>query len=139
MAIVIESGINLGPGIDIGAGSGPAPSGDNVVGYAEMPPPVTPGVALQDNSATVNGSTGFTINDDSLTGIAITGLNASNDVWFAANFTAVPGFYSCSWGPGSTTSSSLINVVTLSPGNIVFFIQGQTGPATYNYPFTFDL
>lgn len=138
--IVIQGGIDIGPGINIGSGTAPPPpSGDNVTGYAQMNPPIIPGNQLEDGTATINGTTGFTINDDGATGIAITALDASNDAWFAANYTSVPDFYSCSWGPGSTVSSSLIQVINLAPGVIVFFVQGQTGPATYNYPFTFGL
>jgi hypothetical protein len=140
MAIVIESGINLGPGIDIGAGSSPGPSPDpgvdNVMGYAEMNPPVIAGVQTEDPTATINGTTGFTINDDNFTGIAISGMTASNQNWVNANYTT-NNYYTCTWGPGSTVVSSSIYVVTTS-GTLVFFVQGQTGAATYNYPFTFS-
>jgi hypothetical protein len=147
MPIVIESGIDIGPGISIGAGGspgpGPSPGSNNVTGYNEMNPPVVPGSQLEDPTATVNGSTGFTINDDTMTGIAIPDITASNQVWFAANYTVVPGTYNVTWGPGSTVASSVINVVqvpTSWPGGpIVFFVQGQSGPATYNYPFTFSV
>lgn len=136
--ILIGSGINFGGGITVGSGApAPAPGVNNITGYLEMSPPIFPGTQLQDPTATINGTTGFTINDDTLTGVAIPALTASNDAWFAANYT-VPGFYTCTWGPGSTVASSAINVITLSPGQIVFFIGGQTGPATYNYPFTFS-
>lgn len=141
MAIVIEGGIDIGAGINIGAGGspGPGPSGvDNVVGYAEMPPPVGAGSTLEDPTATVNGSVGFTINDDTKTGIAITGLTASNDAWFAANYLTVPGTHTVTWGPGSTVASSSIFVVQLTSPGLVFYVQGQSGPATYNYPFTFS-
>ena len=140
MAIVIEGGINIGPGITIDPSSGPSPgpSGvDNIVGYNEMPPPVTPGGTLEDSTATINGSTGFTINDDTKTGVAISGLTASNEAWFTANYPTVPGTYTCTWGVGSTVASSPILVVQFNPGFLVFYIQGQSGPATYNYPFTF--
>jgi hypothetical protein len=138
MPIVIENGIGIGPGISIGAGGapGPAPGSNNVVGYSEMPPPVTPGTTLEDPTATVNGSTGFTINDDSLTGVAITALTASNQAWIAANYPN-PGTFTISFGPGSTVPSTTIFVTVLSGSTIVFQIQGQVGPATYNYPFTF--
>ena len=140
MAIVIESGINLGPGIDIGAGSSPGPSPDpgvdNVMGYAEMNPPVIAGVQTEDPTATINGTTGFTINDDNFTGIAISGMTASNQNWVNANYTT-NNYYTCTWGPGSTVVRSSIYVVTTS-GTLVFFVQGQTGAATYNYPFTFS-
>ena len=65
MSITIAGGISLGAGIALGAGGpSPSPGANNVVGYSEMPPPVTPGGTLQDNTATVNGSIGFTINND---------------------------------------------------------------------------
>lgn len=116
---------------------------DNVVGYSQMNPPVVPGSQLEDSSATINGSTGFTINDDGSTGIAIPGLTASNVNWFIANYPTVPGTYTCTWGPGSTVASSSINVVQVPSswpgGDLVFFVQGQTGAATYNYPFTFGV
>ena len=137
MPIIIENGIGIGPGISIGSGTGGGTPGiDNVVGYLEMPPPVTPGVTLEDPTATVNGSTGFTINDDSLTGVAITALTASNQAWIAANYPNI-GTYTIAFGPGSTVPSTTIFVVVLSGAQIVFYIQGQVGPATYNYPFTF--
>lgn len=137
MPIVVENGINIGPGISIGdgGGPGPGPSGfDNVFGYLEMNPPIIPGNQLEDSSATINGSTGFTINDDTATGVAVTAMTVSNDNWITTNYPST-GTYSCTWGPGSTVASSTINVVQLS-SPFVFFIQGQSGPATYNYPFT---
>jgi hypothetical protein len=137
MPIVIENGIGIGPGISIGSGTGGGTPGvDNVVGYSEMPPPVTAGGTLEDPTATVNGSTGFTINDDSLTGVAITALTASNQAWIAANYPNI-GTFTIAFGPGSTVPSTTIFVTVLSGAQIVFFIQGQVGPATYNYPFTF--
>lgn len=143
MSITIAGGISLGAGIALGAGGpSPSPGANNVVGYSEMPPPVTPGGTLQDNTATVNGSIGFTINNDTLTGIAVTGLTLSNVNWFQANYITVPGIYTVTWGPGSTVASSSIQVVqvpsTWPGGMLVFYVQGQTGPATYNYPFTFS-
>lgn len=142
MTITIEGGINIGPGITIDPSSGPGPAPnpgvDNVVGYSEMDPPIVPGQQLEDGTATINGTTGFTINNDTATGVAIPGLTASNQAWFAANYLTVPGTYTCTWGPGSTVASSSINVIQLSGSTIVFFIQGQSGAATYNYPFTFS-
>ena len=139
MSITIASGIQVGPGISLGGGSGGGTPGvDNVIGYAEMPPPVTPLGTLEDPTATVNSPTGFTINDDTKTGIAISGLTASNQAWFAANYLTVPGTYTCTWGPGSTVSSSSINVGQLTGSLLVFRVIGQTGAATYNYPFTFS-
>lgn len=148
MSITIASGITLGAGIAVGSGTpgpgpGPSPGTDNVVGYNQMDPPVVPGQQLEDGSATINGSTGFTINDDNYTGVAIPGITSSNVNWFNANYPTVPGTYTCTWGPGSTVASSNIFVVqkpgTWPGGPIVFYIQGQTGAATYNYPFTFGV
>ena len=140
MAIVVENGITVGPGISIGAGgAAPGPSGvDNVLGYAEMNPPIVPGNQLEDPTATINGSVGFTINDDTKTGVAVTALTVSNDNWISTNYITVPGTYTCSYGPGSTVASSSI-IVTQASTSLVFFIQGQSGPATYNYPFTLGL
>jgi len=146
MTITIESGINIGPGIALGGstpGPGPSPGANNIIGYSEMPPPVTAGGTLEDPTATVNGSTGFTINDDNFTGIAISNITLSNQTWLAANYTVVPGTYNVTWGPGSTVASSSITVTAVPgtwPGTpFVFFVDGQTGPATYNYPFTFSV
>jgi hypothetical protein len=136
MAIVIEGGIDVGGGIDIGGtGGGGTPGVNNVTGYTEMPPPVTAGGDLQDVTATINGSTGFTINNDAATGIAIQALSVSNQTFFSTYGT---GTKTCTWGAGSTVASSTINVSTNSGANLVFFVVGQTGAATYNYPFTFS-
>ena len=134
--IAIGPGISIGGGIFMGAGSGGGTPGvNNVTGYNEMPPPVTAGTTLQDPSATINSPPGFTINDDTLTGIAITALSASNQAFFATYGT---GTKTVTWGAGSTVASSTINVITNSGASLVFFVQGQTGAATYNYPFTFS-
>ena len=139
--IIFGSGITVGAGIGLGAGTpgpGPSPGTNNVVGYSEMPPPVTAGGTLEDGTATINGSTGFTINNASATGVAINGLSVSNEAFFATYGT---GTKTCTWGPGSTVASSTITVVTNNPSGFpqfVFFIQGQSGAATYNYPFTFS-
>ena len=139
MTIIIEGGIDIGLGVALGGGApGPSPGTNNVVGYSEMPPPVTAGGTLEDGTATINGSTGFTINNASATGIAINGLTASNETFFLTYGT---GTKTCTWGPGSTVASSTITVVTNNPSGFpqfVFFIQGQSGAATYNYPFTFS-
>ena len=135
--IAIGEGINIGAGIFMGAGSGGGgtPGVNNVTGLAEMNPPVVAGNQLEDPTATINSPTGFTINDDTKTGVAIGALSASNQAFFATYGT---GTKTCTWGPGSTVASSTINVGTNSGATLVFFIQGQTGAATYNYPFTFS-
>jgi len=142
----MTAGINLLGGMQFeggstmsGDGSGGGTAGiDNVIGYSEMPPPVTPIGTLEDGTATINSPIGFTINDDTRTGIAIQGLTASNEAWFAANYLTVPGTYTCTWGAGSTVASSSITVGQVTGSIIVFNVLGQSGPATYNYPFTFN-
>ena len=142
--ITITGSVTINQGVTIG-GVPPSPSGDNVIGYNEMSPPVIAGNQLQDGSATINGSTGFTINNPSTTGVAVPACTSNNITWFNSNYTVVPGLYNCTWGPGSTVASSSIQVVQLAnpnafpPDPLVFFIQGQTGAATYNYPFTFSV
>jgi len=139
MTITIASGIQVGPGISLGGtGGGGTPGVDNVIGYNEVPPPVTALGTLEDPTATINSPTGFTINDDTKTGIAISGLTASNQAWFAANYLTMPGTYTCTWGPGSTAASSSITVFQLAGSLLVFRVLGQSGPTTYNYPFTFS-
>jgi hypothetical protein len=135
--LTIGAGWQVGPGWTIGPrGGGGTPGVNNATGYNEMPPPVTPGGDLEDPTATINSPTGFTINDPTKTGIAITALSASNQAWFAANYSI--GTHTVTWGPGSTVASSTINVSQNSGSTLVFFVQGQTGSATYNYPFTFS-
>jgi hypothetical protein len=137
MAIVFENGINIGAGVYIGGGGGGGgtPGVNNVTGYAEMNPPLFLGQQLQDITATFNDPIGFTINNDAATGIAINALSASNQTFFATYGT---GTKTCTWGPGSTVASSTINVTTNSGAQLVFFVDGQSGPATYNYQFTFS-
>ena len=134
--LTIGPGIDIGGGIIIGtAGGGGTPGVNNVTGYDEMPPPVTAGGDLEDPTATINSPIGFTINDDTTTGIAISALSASNQAFFATYGT---GTKTVTWGAGSTVASSTIMVATNSGATLVFDVQGQTGAATYNYPFTFS-
>ena len=141
--MALPQGIQIGPGWSIGpgwalgviSGGGGTPGVNNVTGYDEMPPPVTAGGDLEDPTATINSPTGFTINDNTKTGIAISALSASNQAFFATYGT---GTKTVTWGAGSTVASSTINVITNSGASLVFFVQGQTGAATYNYPFTFS-
>ena len=136
MSFTIGPGFTIGAGFVIGAGSAGGSGGvDNVTGYAEMNPPVIPNVQVEDITATINSPIGFTINNDTQTGIAIPALSASNQAWFATYGT---GAKTVTWGPGSTVASSAINVVNNSGPTLVFFVQGQVGAATYNYPFTFS-
>lgn len=137
MAIDIGGGITIGPGISMGSsGSGGTPGVDNVTGYSQMSNPIQ--TSFEDPTTTINGTTGFTINDSTKTGIAMSQLTASNQAWFQSNYPTTPSTHTCTWGPGSTVASSSINLVQNSGSTIVFFIQGQSGAATYNYPFTFS-
>ena len=133
--LTIGPGIDIGGGIIIGTAGGGTPGVNNVTGYNEMPPPVTAGGDLEDPTATINSPIGFTINDDTKTGIAISALSASNQTFFATYRT---GTKTVTWGAGSTVASSTITVVTNAGSTLVFDVQGQSGPATYNYPFTFS-
>ena len=141
MAITIESGITIGPGISMGdaGGGGGTPGVDNVTGYSEMVNPIQN--SFEDPTTTINGTIGFTINDSTKTGIAMNQLTVSNKAFFTTYGT---GTKTVSWGADSTVASSTINVVTNNPNaavgqpQLVFFIQGQSGAATYNYPFTFS-
>jgi hypothetical protein len=140
MSVTIGPGWSIGAGWSLGGGSGGGgtPGINNVIGYDEMPPPVTPLGTLEDGTATINSPIGFTINDDTKTGIAISGLTASNEAFFNTYGT---GTKTVTWGAGSTVASSTINLVTNNIGGfpqLVFLVVGQTGPATYNYPFTFS-
>jgi hypothetical protein len=148
MAVTIGAGWTVGPGWSLGDGSGGGGGAgiagvDGTVGYNEMPPPVVAGQALEDLTATINSPTGFTINDDTKTGVAMIGLTLSNVNWFAANYAGGPQLFSVTFGPGSTVANGLVLVVQIPSGwpgggPLTFFVQGQTGAATYNYPFTFS-
>jgi hypothetical protein len=129
--IQIGAGINVGAGINIGAGAAPITGG--TITYLEMGPPVIPGTQLQDVSATVNGSVGFTINNSAYTGVAISNLTPSNQTFFSNQGT---GFYTASFGAGSSYATATVQI-TQTGGPFVFFINpGLTYPATFNYPFT---
>lgn len=140
-AIKVEGGVKFSGGSYIGGGSGPSGGGSGTagvngsVGYLEIDGPVIAGQQIEDPTATVNDPTGFTINDDSKTGVAMDTLSASNQAFFASYGV---GIKTVTWGPGSTVASGTVNVIAIGGSTIVFFIQGQSGPATYNYPFTFS-
>jgi hypothetical protein len=134
MAITINSGITIGGGITIGDG-GNAPAGTGSITFAQMPPPVVPGVALQDSTATVNSPTGFTINNSANTGVAVTGLDSNNITYF--NILGL-GTHTATLGAGSTYASISVNIAQLPSGGpfTFFFANNVSYPATFNYPFT---
>jgi len=133
--IQIGAGIEIGAGINVGAGAAPITGG--TITYAEMNPPVVAGFQLQDATATVNGSVGFTINNGAATGVAISALTAENQTFFNNQGT---GFYAASFGAGSTYPTSTVEITSIpstTGGTLIFFFDpGLTYPATFNYPFT---
>jgi hypothetical protein len=135
---IIEGGITIGGGISIGSGSGGGGGTGGIngsLGYAEVPGPIVPGQQIEDSSATVNNPIGFTINNAGATGVAIVNLTASNQAFFATYGT---GTKTVTWGAGSSYSTTTVNLVTNNPGQLVFFIQSISVPATFNWPVTFN-
>jgi hypothetical protein len=134
MTIQIGGSINVGGAISIG---GAAPITDGTITYAEMNPPVVAGNQLQDATATVNGSVGFTINNGGATGVAVQALTTPNETFFSNQGI---GFYTASFGPGSTYATATVQITqtpVLPSTPMIFFIDpGLTYPATFNYPFT---
>lgn len=130
------SNITLGSGVTFGAGvsAGTVAAGTGAITYAQMSPPVIPGQQLEDSSATINGTTGFTINNSGATGVAVPALTAENQTYYTnlgyGNFTAT-------FGPGSTHATATVNISNQYGPNLVFFIDsGISYPATFNYPIT---
>jgi hypothetical protein len=140
--ISLDQGITLGQGIGLGAepiANGPQGSNGQIL-YDDMGPPIIPGSQLEDVSATINGNTGFTIKDDTATGVAVINLSSSSQTYY--NNLGL-GTFTATFGSGSTTSTASVHIVHLPDGvggggggsALVFFILGQSGSATYNYPF----
>lgn len=129
--IQIGAGIEIGAGINVGQGAAILPTGS--ITFAEMAPPVVAGVQLQDTSATVNDPIGFTINDGGVTGVAVTNLTTENQTFFDNQGT---GFFTATFGAGSTYTTATVNIVQTSGPLVFFFDPGLTYPATFNYPFT---
>jgi hypothetical protein len=129
--IQIGPGINIGAGVNVGAGAAPITGG--TITYLEMDPPVVAGNQLQDTTATVNDPIGFTINDGGTTGVAVINLTVENQTFFDNQGT---GFFTATFGAGSTYATATVNIVQAS-GPLIFFVDpGLTYPATFNYPFT---
>jgi hypothetical protein len=127
-----------------GQGGGNSGNGSNgSINYADMNPPVIPGFQLEDGSATINGSVGFTINNGYFTGVAVPGLTGDNKAFF--NSIGV-GDRTATFGGGSSYASAPVIVVQLpnanggpGAGGLVFFIDPYgtlSYPATFNYPIT---
>jgi len=141
--ITFGPGITLGTGISIGGSTGGGNGGNGSILYTDMNPPIIPGNQLQDSSATVNGTTGFTINSSGATGVAVMSLSASNQTYF--NNLGL-GTHTATFGSGSTHASATVTVTALPDGSggggpggasLVFFIDnGISYPATFNFPIT---
>jgi hypothetical protein len=134
----IDAGVSVGAGITFFGG----PYG--VVTYDEMPPPVLAGFAVEDQTATINGSVGFTINNpdpgtNGGTGIAVFGLTGDN-LTFCSNLT-VNEYYTVRFGTGSTHFTVDCQVTTVpvigDPASfLTFYLDPAVSfPATCNYPF----
>lgn len=127
--------------MDGGGGGGNGSNG--VILYADMNPPITPGAQLQDSTATVNGTTGFTINNGIDTGVAVMSLSAANQTYF--NNLGL-GTHTATFSAGSTHATASVNITHLPNGtggggpggaSLVFFIDsGISYPATFNFPIT---
>jgi hypothetical protein len=131
-----QPGISVGNGITFGSGvtaGGAGPITGGTITYAEMAPPVVAGFQLQDNSATVNGSVGFTINNSANTGVAVIALTTANQTFFDNQGV---GTFAASFGPGSTHATATVQITQVG-GVLIFFIDNTISyPATFNYPFT---
>jgi hypothetical protein len=120
-------------------GSGGGGAGISI-SYAEMGAPFA-GFQLQDTTAAINGTTGFIINDSTLTGVVVTNLSAGNQTAF--NNLGI-GTHTATLGTGSTYATISVNITALPngtggapPGNLIFFFdQGVSYPATFNFPIT---
>jgi hypothetical protein len=128
MTIQIGGSINVGGAINIGSGLSTGGS----ITYIELAPPVVPGVQLQDGTATVNGSVGFTINNGALTGLSVSNLTPANQSYFTDQGT---GFFTASLGAGSTYPTITVQITQTSGPMVLFFDPGVSYPATFNYPF----
>lgn len=106
---------------------------NGLITFEEMGPPIIPGNQTEDNTATINGTTGITINDSTNTGIAVPNLTSENQTYYST--LSVPGTYTATLGPGSSYATVSVDVVE-SVGTLVFFIDPTlTYPLTINYPF----
>lgn len=136
---IIISGATFSGGSTIGAGTASG-GGSGTITYAEFNPPIIPGTQLEDGTATINGSIGFTINDSGATGIAVPNLSPSNATFFSTQGT---GTFTATFGAGSTHTTASVNIVSTDgggpghPGGIVFYIDDTLSyPAIFNFPIT---
>jgi hypothetical protein len=140
--LTIQGPISSSGPLTISKGGGGGGNGSNgSINYADMNPPFITGFQLEDGSATINGSVGFTINDGHNTGVAVRGLTGDNKAFF--NSMGL-GDRTATFGVGSSYASAPVIVVGLPNANggaglLVFFIDPYSTlsyPATFNYPIT---
>lgn len=137
--ITVGAGVSFGHGIRVGAASsGGCSSSCGAITYSQMNPPIIPGNQLEDGSATILGSTGFTINCSRNTGVAVCGLTSPNITYYSGLGT---GSYTAHLGSGSSSATVPVDIAN-APGsgnnNLVFFFSGAVGyyPLTVHYPIT---
>jgi hypothetical protein len=135
--IQVGAGIELGSGVTLGStgGGGGGTGGVNgTIGSSA----ITDVTQIPDTTATLNGTTGFTINNAMVSGVAIHygNMTGSNQTFFSTYGTGITK--TVTWGPGSTAASNSVFVINSPGATLVFFIQGMTGPTTFNFPFTFN-
>lgn len=131
MTLQISGGISMGSGITIKIK--PAPVIPGSITYNEMGPPVVAKRQIQDATATVNSSTGFTINNHSATGIAVPALTALNKSFFTAKGR---GYFTATFGTGSTYASATVQIISAGSPFIFYIDSTLNYPATFNYPIT---
>lgn len=149
--VTILGGTQFSNSAGPGPGPGPAVAGvDNAVGFLQFNPFNPQGGPvpdwIHDQTATINGDTGITINNWTTAGMSMLNLTTSNMTWFLANFGAVssanPVPCTITWGPGSTVASSQGNILQVDNGYFKMISFRWNQPmgtvATYNYPYVFS-
>jgi hypothetical protein len=132
----ITGGITINGGFTLGASSGSYSSGSNgAIGYTEFNPPFTAYYQLEDGTATFQEPVGFTINDSTATGIAVSALTPANQTYYENLGT---GTFTATFGAGSTHHTASVDVVsTPSTGGLIFFVDpGVSYPFRINFPIT---
>ena len=136
--VQVQNGWQVGPGWQMGAvsGSAPTPGVDGTFGYDQIPTLGT--YTIEDGTATFNAPTGFTINSPEFTNTTGTGILVANPTGSNSTFlNTLPGagFYNITWGAGSTATNTTAFIQNNSP--FVFYESaGLTYPFTFNFPFT---
>jgi len=125
----VATGLRITGGLRISSQSA---FGGNIT-FEEMGPPIIPGHQTEDGTATINGTTGITINNSANTGIGVPNLTSENQTYYST--LTVPNTYTATLGPGSSYATVSVDVVE-ADSVLVFFIDPTlTYPLTINYPF----